>query len=66
MKQAVQLEEAITADLRIKTLVHLVMAVKHCVGTTHVQEIAKRRGLSRRRGRKPETALLRVASRSNT
>ena len=49
-----ELEEAILTDLKAGVL-YVVIAAKHQVGTTRVQELAKKNGLARRRGLKVGT-----------
>jgi hypothetical protein len=46
-----ELEDAILAELTAGTL-YLAIAAKYRVGTNRVQELAKKHGLNRKRGRK--------------
>jgi hypothetical protein len=49
-----ELEDAIITDLKAGIL-YVAIAAKHQVGTTRVQELAKKNGLARRRGLKVGT-----------
>jgi len=51
-EQKQKLEEAILADLRDPSLTHMMIAIKHRVGTVRVQELGKKHGLQRKRGRR--------------
>jgi hypothetical protein len=49
-----ELEEAILADLKGEML-YIAIAAKYRVGTNRVQELAKKNGLTRKRGQKVGT-----------
>ena len=50
-----ELDDAIVADLKDPTNLYVGIAAKHRVGTNRVQQLAKKHGLSRKRGLPPGT-----------